>query len=138
MATPLIRSGPCYDWSTRGSVTLTIIESDGSSPGGYMALTATPRADGGSPVHGQWEQTSKNLTALIRGNRDAIHWSTVPAVVLQEGLRRFVILELGGLLGGHLADDLVDRPPERLNTETDRQRPQLTGLVGDRVPLPGR
>jgi hypothetical protein len=57
--------GPCYDWSTPGSVTLTVIESDAFQPGGYMALTATPRAEGGSAVHGQWEQTSKNLTALI-------------------------------------------------------------------------
>jgi hypothetical protein len=55
MATPLIRSAPCYDWSTRGSVTLTITESEAFPPGGYTALTATPRAEGGSAVHGQWE-----------------------------------------------------------------------------------
>ena len=32
------------------------------------------------------------------------------------GLRRLVILELGGFLGGHLRVDFVDRPPESLPT----------------------
>jgi hypothetical protein len=50
-----------YDWSTPGSVTLTISESDALEPGGYMKLTATPRDEGGSAVRGEWEQTSKSL-----------------------------------------------------------------------------
>jgi hypothetical protein len=54
-----------YDWSTPGSVTLTVTDSDALKPGSFMTLTATPRAEGGSAVHGEWEQTSKNLTALI-------------------------------------------------------------------------
>jgi hypothetical protein len=54
-----------YDWSTPGSVTLTITESDAMQAGGFMTLTATPTADGGSSVHAVWEQTSKNLTGLI-------------------------------------------------------------------------
>jgi hypothetical protein len=54
-----------YDWSTPGSVTLTVTDSDALRPGGYMRLTAAPRAEGGSAVHGEWEQTSKSLTALI-------------------------------------------------------------------------
>jgi hypothetical protein len=54
-----------YDWATPGSVTLTITDSDALAPGGYMKLTAAPRAGGGSAVHGEWEQTSKNLKGLI-------------------------------------------------------------------------
>jgi hypothetical protein len=54
-----------YDWSTPKSVTLTVVESDAQAPGSFMTLTATPRPEGGSAVHGVWEQTSKNLTALI-------------------------------------------------------------------------
>jgi hypothetical protein len=46
-------------------VTLTVTDSDALKPGSFMTLTATPRAEGGSAVHGEWEQTSKNLTALI-------------------------------------------------------------------------
>ena len=54
-----------YDWSKPGSVTLTITESDAMQTGGFMTLTATPTAEGGSFVHGVWEQTSKNLTGLL-------------------------------------------------------------------------
>jgi hypothetical protein len=54
-----------YDWSTPGSVTLTVVDSDGLAPGGFMRLTATPTPQGGSTVHAEWEQTSKNLTGLI-------------------------------------------------------------------------
>ena len=54
-----------YDWSTPGSVTLTVTESEAMAPGGYMTLTATPRPEGGSAVHGEWEQTSKNLRGLL-------------------------------------------------------------------------
>jgi hypothetical protein len=54
-----------YDWSLPGSVTLTVTGSNALKPGSFMTLTATPRAEGGSAVHGEWEQTSKNLTALI-------------------------------------------------------------------------
>jgi hypothetical protein len=54
-----------YDWSTPGSVTLTITESDAMQAGGFMTLTATPTAEGGSSVHAVWEQTSKNLTGLV-------------------------------------------------------------------------
>jgi hypothetical protein len=54
-----------YDWSTPGSVTLTIVEADALKPGGFMSLTATPRGEGGSAVHALWDQSSKNLTGLI-------------------------------------------------------------------------
>jgi hypothetical protein len=54
-----------YDWSTPGSVTLTVTESDAMTPGGYMTLTAGPRVEGGSAVHGEWDQTSKSLRGLI-------------------------------------------------------------------------
>ncbi len=54
-----------YDWSVPNSVTLTVVESETQAPGSYMSLTATPRAEGGSAVHGVWEQTSKNLTGAL-------------------------------------------------------------------------
>jgi hypothetical protein len=54
-----------YDWSAPGSVTLTITESDALQAGGFMTLTATAAAEGGSSVHGVWEQASKNLTGLV-------------------------------------------------------------------------
>jgi hypothetical protein len=54
-----------YDWSTPNTVTLTVVKSDALAPGSYMTLTATPAGHGGSSVHGQWEQTSTNLTAFL-------------------------------------------------------------------------
>lgn len=54
-----------YDWSEPNSVTLTVVESKTQAPGSFMSLTATPRAEGGSAVHGVWEQTSKNLTGAL-------------------------------------------------------------------------
>ena len=54
-----------YDWSAPSSVTLTITESDALQTGGLMTLTATATAEGGSSVHGVWEQASKNLTGLV-------------------------------------------------------------------------
>ncbi|HET6733895.1 hypothetical protein [Mycobacterium sp.] len=53
-----------YDWSEPNSVTLTIVDADALETGGFMTLSATPSPDGGSAVHGIWEQTSKNLAGL--------------------------------------------------------------------------
>ena len=53
-----------YDWSTPGSVTLSIVESDALQIGGSMSMTAIPRAEGGSAVHAVWDQTSKSLRGL--------------------------------------------------------------------------
>jgi hypothetical protein len=46
-------------------VTLTVVESDAQAPGSFMTVTARPRPDGGSAVHGEWEQTSMNPIALM-------------------------------------------------------------------------
>jgi hypothetical protein len=54
-----------YDWSTPNSVTLTVVESDALEPGSFMTMTATPTADGDNSVYVVWEQTSKNLTAMV-------------------------------------------------------------------------
>ena len=40
-------------------------KSDAQAPGSFMTLTAAPRPEGGSSVHGVWEQTSTNLAGLI-------------------------------------------------------------------------
>jgi hypothetical protein len=54
-----------YDWSTPGTVTLTVVEGDAMEAGSYMTLTATPRAEGGSAVHGVWDQRPKNLVGIL-------------------------------------------------------------------------
>jgi hypothetical protein len=52
-----------YDWAEPNSVVLTIIESDALEAGGFMSMTATPH-DGGSAVHGVWQQSSKSVRGL--------------------------------------------------------------------------
>jgi hypothetical protein len=54
-----------YDWSTPGTVTLTIVEGDAMQAGSHMSLAASPTAAGGSSVHGVWDQTSKNLMGTL-------------------------------------------------------------------------
>ena len=54
-----------YDWSEPNSVTLTVVDGRAMRPGSYMKLDAKPRAEGGSVVHGIWDQTSKNLFGLL-------------------------------------------------------------------------
>jgi hypothetical protein len=46
-------------------VTLTVVDGDAMASRSFMTLSATPAADGGSSVHGVWDQTSKNLTGLL-------------------------------------------------------------------------
>jgi hypothetical protein len=52
-----------YDWSEPNSVVLSVAESDDLEAGGFMSLTAAHR-EGGSAVHGVWQQTSKSLRGL--------------------------------------------------------------------------
>src|ERR1700742_2615553 len=54
-----------YDWSTPGTVTLTVVDGDAMKAGSYMSITATRRAEGGSSVHGVWEQTPKSIIGFI-------------------------------------------------------------------------
>lgn len=54
-----------YDWSEPNSVTFTVVDGDAMAAGSFMTLTATPRAEGGSSVHGVWDQTSKTVTGLL-------------------------------------------------------------------------
>ncbi len=77
-----------YDWSEPNSVILTIVESDALRAGRLHVADRDAPADGGSAVHGVWEQTSKNLRRPARSHHDAVHRAAVPVVVLQEGLRR--------------------------------------------------
>src|SRR3954451_12190400 len=54
-----------YDWSTPGSVTLTVTESDAMTPGGYMTLTAGPRVEGGGGVHGGGGERAQRLRGRL-------------------------------------------------------------------------
>jgi len=71
-----------YDWSTPGTVTLTVVASDAMAAGGFMTLTATPTAEDGSSVHGVGTDLEEPHGAH-GGDDDAVHRPAVPVVVLQ-------------------------------------------------------
>ncbi len=54
-----------YDWSKPHSVELSVVESNAQAPGSFMTLEAKPRPEGGSSVHGVWEQKSASLVGFI-------------------------------------------------------------------------
>ena len=70
------------DWSTPGTVTLTVVASDAMAAGGFMTLTATPTAEDGSSVHGVGTDLEEPHGAH-GGDDDAVHRPAVPVVVLQ-------------------------------------------------------
>jgi hypothetical protein len=54
-----------YDWSDPQTVRWTVKESNFSAPGSYVAATITPRADGGSSVHIEWNRTPTTFPARL-------------------------------------------------------------------------
>lgn len=60
-----------YDWSTPNVVSWTVEESNFCTPGSYVKATITPRGDGGSRIHCEWERTGtsprwKLMLAMLR------------------------------------------------------------------------
>ncbi|CCF61060.1 hypothetical protein [Nocardia cyriacigeorgica] len=52
-----------YDWSEPGTVTMTVVRSDDLAVGSYHTVIVRPGADGGSTVHGIWDNTSISASA---------------------------------------------------------------------------
>jgi hypothetical protein len=53
-----------YDWSTPGTVTWTVMESNFSAPGSYVSATITPW-EGGSRIHVVWDRTGTTLVGRV-------------------------------------------------------------------------
>ncbi|WP_280303428.1 hypothetical protein [Nocardia neocaledoniensis] len=54
-----------YDWSVPGTVRMTVTESPYLAAGSFHVVTATAAPDGGSDVHGIWDNTARNLAARV-------------------------------------------------------------------------
>jgi hypothetical protein len=50
-----------YDWSTPGTVTWTVKESNFCTPGSFVSARAGAAADGGSIIHLTWERFPSNM-----------------------------------------------------------------------------
>ena len=77
-----------YDWSTPGTITLTVVESDSIVPGSGATMTATPNLAGRHFGARSLGPTSKNVTAWLGYSHDAGHRSPILGVLFQEGVRR--------------------------------------------------
>ena len=62
---PVMWARERYDWSTPGTVTWTVVDSDDLATGSFVSLSAKPGAAGGADVHGVWERSPKTLKARI-------------------------------------------------------------------------
>lgn len=63
-----------YDWSTPGTITWTVVESNFCTPGSGVVATIAPRDEGGTRVHIVWDRTGTSLpgkfaVAMIRLSR---------------------------------------------------------------------
>jgi len=54
-----------YDWSDPKTITWTVQESNFCAPGSYVSATITPRDDGGSRVHIEWNRTPTSFTGRL-------------------------------------------------------------------------
>lgn len=54
-----------YDWSTPGTVTWTVKESNFCTPGSFVSVRADPADGGGSKVHLTWERFPSNMRGRL-------------------------------------------------------------------------
>ncbi|MBC6448520.1 SRPBCC family protein [Actinokineospora xionganensis] len=54
-----------YDWSTPGKVVMTVTESAYLATSSFHTVEVKPAANGGSDLHGVWDNTATNLSAKI-------------------------------------------------------------------------
>ncbi|MCP2292990.1 hypothetical protein ACFYT3_24840 [Nocardia amikacinitolerans] len=54
-----------YDWSTPGTIRMRVVDSDYLAPGSFHELTIRPAEDGGSDVHGVWDNTALRPSSQV-------------------------------------------------------------------------
>lgn len=54
-----------YDWSTPGKIVMTVTESAYLAASSFHTIEVKPATNGGSDLHGVWDNTAINLSAKI-------------------------------------------------------------------------
>src|SRR5262249_18359700 len=54
-----------YDWSQPGTVRIDVQDSNAFKPGSFWVYQVTPRANGGSHVHMEFERRPRNLKGML-------------------------------------------------------------------------
>jgi len=77
-----------YDWSRPGTVRIDVTDSNAFQPGSYWVYEVTPRANGGSHVHMEFDRRPRNLKGYVVGALLGLAGRKMYGKLLSETLRR--------------------------------------------------
>jgi hypothetical protein len=77
-----------YDWSHPGTVRIDVIDSNAFEPGSFWIYEVTPKGDGGSHVHMEFERRPRNFKGRVIGALLSIFCKQIYGDQLSETLRR--------------------------------------------------
>lgn len=77
-----------YDWSHPGTVRIDVVDSNAFKPGSFWIYQVTPRADGGSHVHMEFDRRPRNLKGLFVSTLLSVVGKKIFSAQLSETLRR--------------------------------------------------
>ncbi len=77
-----------YDWSRPGTVRIDVTDSNAFEPGSYWLFEVTPRANGGSHVHMEFDRRPRNLKGYMVSAVLGLVGSKMYDKLLRETLRR--------------------------------------------------
>jgi hypothetical protein len=77
-----------YDWSHPGTVRIDVVDSNAFKPGSFWIYQVTPRADGGSHVHMEFDRRPRNLKGLLVSTLLSVAGKKIFTEQLSETLRR--------------------------------------------------
>ena len=77
-----------YDWSHPSTVRIDVIDSNAFEPGSFWIYEVTPKGDGGSHVHMEFERRPRNFKGRVLGALLSIFGKQIYGDQLGETLRR--------------------------------------------------
>jgi hypothetical protein len=77
-----------YDWSRPGTVRIDVQDSNAFKPGSFWVYQVTPRPDGGSHVHMEFERRPRNLKGWFVGTLLSLFGKGIFGKSLRETMRR--------------------------------------------------
>ena len=77
-----------YDWSLPGTVRIDVEDSNAFQPGSYWVYEVTPRPDGGSHVHMEFDRRPRNAKGHVLSALFRVAGGTIFGKSLGETLRR--------------------------------------------------
>lgn len=77
-----------YDWSRPGTVRIDVQDSNAFKPGSYWVYEVSPRANGGSHVHMEFDRRPRNLKGLFVGGLLSLFGKKIFGKSLRDTLHR--------------------------------------------------